>query len=134
MNNYDAQNLEKLVQKDYIQHNSYIPTSRDAFIGLLPVLKEHKTQVENVRMLAGGNYVVMHNLWKNATPFGAEEMVAFEVIRIDENGLIAEYWHALMGKMLLNLSKTSLFDGKLRSKTWIRQQRIKPKHQRFMKF
>jgi hypothetical protein len=61
----------------------------------LPVLKEHGTHAENVRMFVDGNYVFMHNIWKNAKPFGADEMVAFDIIRVDENGKVAEHWDAM---------------------------------------
>jgi predicted SnoaL-like aldol condensation-catalyzing enzyme len=48
-----------------------------------------------VRMFEDGNYVFMHNIWKNAQPFGADEMVAFDIIRVDENGKVAEHWDAM---------------------------------------
>jgi predicted SnoaL-like aldol condensation-catalyzing enzyme len=37
----------------------------------------------------------MHNIWRNAEPFGAPEMVSFDIIRVDENGKVAEHWDAL---------------------------------------
>ena len=46
-------------------------------------------------MFQDGNYVFMHNIWKNAKPFGADEMVAFDIIRLDENGKVAEHWDAM---------------------------------------
>jgi predicted SnoaL-like aldol condensation-catalyzing enzyme len=72
-----------------------VPTGLEPFIGLLPVLKEHGTYAENVRMFQDGNFVFMHNIWKNAKPFGADEMVAFDIIRVDENGKVAEHWDAM---------------------------------------
>jgi hypothetical protein len=30
-------------------------------------------------MFQDGNYVFMHNIWQNAKPFGADEMVAFDM-------------------------------------------------------
>jgi predicted SnoaL-like aldol condensation-catalyzing enzyme len=28
-------------------------------------------------------------------PFGADQMVAFDIIRVDENGKVAEHWDAM---------------------------------------
>ena len=91
----DTTTMQELANADYIQHNPFIPTGLEPFIQLLPVLKEHGTHAENVRMFQDGNYVFMHNIWKNAKPFGADEMVAFDIIRVDENGKVAEHWDAL---------------------------------------
>jgi predicted SnoaL-like aldol condensation-catalyzing enzyme len=46
-------------------------------------------------MFQDGDYVFMHNIWHNAKPFGADEMVAFDIIRVDENGKVAEHWDAM---------------------------------------
>jgi predicted SnoaL-like aldol condensation-catalyzing enzyme len=66
----DAETMRKLANADYIQHNPFVPTGLEPFIGLLPVLKEHGTYAENVRMFQDGNYVFMHNIWYNAKPLG----------------------------------------------------------------
>lgn len=91
----DASTIRKLANADYIQHNPFIPTGLEPFIQLLPALKEHGTTAQNVRMFADGNYVFMHNIWRNAKPFGADEMVSFDIIRVDENGKVAEHWDAM---------------------------------------
>lgn len=91
----DAETMRKFANADYIQHNPFVPTGLEPFIGMLPVLKENGTYAENVRMFQDGNYVFMHNVWKNAKPFGADEMVAFDIIRLDENGKVAEHWDAV---------------------------------------
>jgi predicted SnoaL-like aldol condensation-catalyzing enzyme len=87
--------LRSLANADYVQHNPFIPTGLEPFIGMLSVLQEHKTTGENVRMFQDGNYVFMHNIWRNAQPFGADEMVSFDIIRLDENGKVAEHWDAM---------------------------------------
>ena len=91
----DTATMRQVANADYIQHNPFVPTGLEPFIGLLPVLKEHGTYAENVRMFQEGNFVFMHNIWKNAKPFGADEMVAFDIIRVDENGKVAEHWDAM---------------------------------------
>ena len=91
----DTVTMRQIANADYIQHNPFVPTGLEPFIGLLPVLKEHGTYAENVRIFQDGNFVFMHNIWKNAKPFGADEMVAFDIIRVDENGNVAEHWDAM---------------------------------------
>ena len=91
----DVETIRQFGNADYIQHNPFVPTGLEPFIGLLPVLKQHGTYAENVRLFQDGNYVFMHNIWKNAKPFGADEMVAFDILRIDENGKVAEHWDAM---------------------------------------
>lgn len=91
----DTATMRQVANADYIQHNPFVPTGLEPFIGLLPVLKEHGTYAENVRMFQDGDFVFMHNIWKNAKPFGADEMVAFDIIRVDKNGKVAEHWDAM---------------------------------------
>ena len=107
----DTQVVEQLVHPDYIQHNPNIPTGRAAFVGLLPILTEHQTTVESIRMFQDGDYVVVHNFWDNALPFGAKEMVSFDILRLDEDGLIAEHWDAMMVNTPPNRSGRTLIDG-----------------------
>jgi len=87
--------MRKLANADYIQHNPFLPTGLEPFIQMLPVLQENGTTAENIRMFQDGNYVFMHNIWRNAKPFGADEMVSFDIIRIDDNGKVAEHWDAM---------------------------------------
>ncbi len=107
----DTATMRQVANADYIQHNPFVPTGLESFIGLLPILKEHGTYAENVRMFQDGNYVFMHNIWKNAKPFGADEMVAFDIIRVDENGKVAEHWDAMMAQTPPNPSGRTLTDG-----------------------
>ncbi len=107
----DAATMREWANADYIQHNPFVPTGLEPFIGLLPMLKEHGTYAENVRMFQEGNYVFMHNIWKNAKPFGAGEMVAFDIIRVDENGKVAEHWDAMTALVKETASGRSQTDG-----------------------
>ena len=107
----DADTMRAVANADYIQHNPFIPTGLEPFIGLLPVLKEAGTTVENIRMFEDGNYVFMHNIWRNAAPFGADEMVSFDIIRVDENGKVAEHWDALQPLVAETASGRTQTDG-----------------------
>ncbi len=77
----DPATMRELANADYIQHNPFIPSGLEPFIQMLPVLQENGTTAENVRMFQDGNYIFMHNIWRNAKPFGADEMVSFDIIR-----------------------------------------------------
>ncbi|PWR02469.1 hypothetical protein DKT77_11540 [Meridianimarinicoccus roseus] len=107
----DVDTMREVANADYIQHNPLIPTGLEPFIGLLPVLAEAGTTAENIRMFEDGNYVFMHNIWRNAAPFGADEMVSFDIIRVDENGKVAEHWDALQPLVTETASGRSQTDG-----------------------
>lgn len=107
----DVETVRELVNEDYIQHNPYIPTGREAFIGLFPILEHNGTSAQAARVFEDGNYIVFHHLWTGATPFGADEMVSFDILRFDENGKIAEHWDAMMPNTPPNPSGRGLIDG-----------------------
>ena len=107
----DVETMREVANADYIQHNPFIPTGLEPFIGLLPVLAEAGTTAENIRMFEDGNYVFMHNIWRNAEPFGAPEMVSFDIIRVDENGKVAEHWDALQPLVSETVSGRTQTDG-----------------------
>ncbi|WCL49660.1 nuclear transport factor 2 family protein [Leptospira sp. GIMC2001] len=91
----DPDTMRKLTNVDYIQHNPFIPTGLEPFIQMLPILQENGTTAENIRMFQDGNYIFMHNIWRNAKPFGADKMVSFDIIRLDDKGKVAEHWDAM---------------------------------------
>jgi predicted SnoaL-like aldol condensation-catalyzing enzyme len=107
----DTDTMRDLANPDYIQHNPFIPTGLEPFIDLLPVLAEAGTTAENIRMFQDGDFVFMHNIWRNAEPFGAPEMVAFDIIRVDENGRVAEHWDALQPLVTETVSGRTQTDG-----------------------
>ncbi|WP_020568373.1 nuclear transport factor 2 family protein [Neolewinella persica] len=103
--------MRELANADYVQHNPFLPTGLEPFIQMLPMLQENGTTAENVRMFQDGNYVFMHNVWKNAKPFGADEMVSFDIIRVDENGKVAEHWDAMTPVVKETASGRTQTDG-----------------------
>jgi predicted SnoaL-like aldol condensation-catalyzing enzyme len=107
----DTATMRELANPDYIQHNPFIPTGLEPFIQMLPVLQEHGTTAENVRMFQDGNYIFMHNIWRNAAPFGADEMVSFDIIRLDENRKVAEHWDAMTAVVKETASGRTQTDG-----------------------
>lgn len=113
--NNDPTTMRELANADYIQHNPHIPTGLEPFIEMLPVLQQHGTTAENVRMFQDGNYVFMHNIWRNAKPFGADEMVSFDIIRVDDSGKVAEHWDALAPLVKQTASGRTQTDGPMKS-------------------
>lgn len=107
----DVDKVRALANTDYIQHNPYLPTGLEPFIGLFPMLKENNTKAKAIRVMEDGNFVAIHHLWTGAKPFGADEMVSFDVFRFDENGKIAEHWDAMMPQTPPNPSGRTLLDG-----------------------
>jgi predicted SnoaL-like aldol condensation-catalyzing enzyme len=107
----DVDTMRELANADYIQHNPFIPTGLEPFIEMLPVLQEAGTTAENIRMFEDGNYVFMHNIWRNAAPFGADTMVSFDIIRVDENGKVAEHWDAMTPLVTETVSGRTQTDG-----------------------
>jgi predicted SnoaL-like aldol condensation-catalyzing enzyme len=93
---YEVPAVTSLVHPDYVQHNPRVPTGRAAFLALLPKLEAHASRIENLHILQEGAFVAMHHLWHNAHAFGAPQMLAFHVIRFDDEGLIAEHWSVMM--------------------------------------
>lgn len=107
----DTVTMRELANANYIQHNPFIPTGLEPFIDMLPVLQENGTSAENIRMFEDGNYIFMHNVWTNASPFGADKMVSFDIIRLDENGKVAEHWDAMTAMVEQTASGRTQTDG-----------------------
>ncbi len=112
VNARDVATLEGLVTEDYIQHNPFLPTGRDAFVQVLTtLLTDNGTRVENIRVIEEGNFVAIHNLWTNAAPFGADTVVSFDILRFDENGKIAEHWDAIQPWESQTVNGNTMIDG-----------------------
>ena len=111
VSSHDVGTVHGMIREDYIQHNPRVPTGRAAFVSLLPQLQKHDTRIENIRIFQDGSHVIMHHLWKNAAPFGADQKVAFHIIRFDQDGLIAEHWSVMTDLTPPNASGRTLIDG-----------------------
>lgn len=112
----DPETMRTVANADYIQHNPFIPTGLEPFIQMLPVLQENGTTATNIRMFQDGNYVFMHNEWNNAKPFGANKMVSFDIIRLDDSGKVAEHWDAMTAVVAETASGRSQTDGPTEAK------------------
>ena len=107
---YSEEDVRKLFNADYIQHNPYVPTGLEPVIGLLPALAEAKTTYTTYRLLQDGDFIIFHNAYHNAEAFGAKEMIAFDIWRM-ENGRVAEHWDNITPKVEETASGRSQIDG-----------------------
>ncbi len=106
----DTEKAAGLLAEGYIQHNLAYGTGRDAFVGSVSYLASApvKTTVKNVRAFEDGDKVFLQTVYNFA---GAGEQVAFDIFRIDENGLIAEHWDNLADVAEPNPSGHTQTDG-----------------------
>jgi len=112
INTRNVAKIEELVTENYIQHNPFLPTGRDAFVQILTtVLADNGTMVENIRIIEEGKFVAIHNLWTNAAPFGADTVVTFDILRFDDNGKIAEHWDAIQPWASQTANGNTMIDG-----------------------
>lgn len=106
----DTEKAASLLAEGYIQHNLAYGTGRDAFVGSVSYLASApiKTTVKNIRAFEDGDKVFLQTVYNFA---GAGEQVAFDIFRIDKDGLIAEHWDNLANVAEPNLSGHTQIDG-----------------------
>lgn len=90
----DTEKAASLLAEGYIQHNLAYGTGREAFVGSVSYLASApvKTTVKNIRAFEDGDKVFLQTVYNFA---GAGEQVAFDIFRIDKDGLIAEHWDVM---------------------------------------
>lgn len=88
---FDAEAAAALLDPNYIQHNPLVPTGPGPLLGSIAAFKESGVSVEVHRSLEDGCLVAYHETFYNATLFGGETLVAFDILRI-EDGVIKEHW------------------------------------------
>lgn len=110
ISDYDADAARAMLTPDYIQHNPYIATGPDGLANLISLAEENVVVITTHRVIAEGDYVVAHNTFENFAAFGADEIAAFDVFRI-EDGKLAEHWDNLQPVPAETASGRTMFDG-----------------------